>query len=278
MMMRSSLFSMGHPLKAEAGLSDALENHKRRILNQIKAISDLDQMTNSFVEQLVTGSLVEPLVIHFDKMTRKLRTENLDAAYLPADSMGGRRFRSMGNFPLQGGRQKQVARLTIPFSGDLNLLKFSPNPCGLTLPQGEVSGQTILFDVILWDQNDGQRVKDEVQKNRDLIADCAAKINKQVKEFNELLPAAVKAAFTANLEELTKHHAVFDDLGIPEEPEPPAQPCGLRPSARSLGSSQPKRGREWAVQIIQIVEAMYVQQLNQTNNNIGNVINAIRSD
>ena len=39
--------------------------------------------------------------------------------------------------------------------------------------------------------------------------------NQQVKEFNESLPAQVKAAFTMKLDELTKQHAVFDSLGIP---------------------------------------------------------------
>jgi hypothetical protein len=47
MMIRSNLFNRGHPLKAEQGLSDALERHKQSIVNKIRAISDLDQMTHS---------------------------------------------------------------------------------------------------------------------------------------------------------------------------------------------------------------------------------------
>jgi hypothetical protein len=271
MVIRSNLFSRGHPLKAEPGLSDVLENHKRGILHKIKSISDLDQMTDAFLEALVKDSLVELLAVHFDRMTRKLRTEALDASYLPAASMGARRYARMGDFPLEGGNQKQVARLTIPFSGDEALLKFSPNPCGLTLPQGEVCGKTIQFDVILWGSpDDAERVKGEIQRNRDLIADYAGKINQQVKAFNEALPAQVKATFTAKLEELTKQHAVFDDLGIPEEPEAPEMPSSPAP--------QPKNGRGRATHIIQYIERMYVQQLNQTNNNIGDVNNAIQSD
>jgi hypothetical protein len=271
MVIRSNLFNRGHPLKAEAGLSDVLENHKHGTLKKIREISDLDQMVDSFLERLVKDSLVEPLVIQFDKMTRKLRTETLDASYLPAKTMGARRFHAMGDFPLEGGNQKQVARLTIPFSGDPTLLKFAPNPCGMTSPQGEVNDHTVQFDVILWGAaEDAQRVRDEIQKNRDLIADCSGKINKQVKEFNESLPAQVKAAFTAKLDELTKQHAVFDDLGIPEEPEPP-------PSPRGPITQQAKKGKARAVQIIQNIETMFVQQLNQTNYNVGDVNNAVQS-
>jgi hypothetical protein len=273
MLIQSYLFNRGHPLKAERGLSDVLEGHKRGILNKIRGISDLDQMTNAFLERLVKESLVEPLTLHFDRMTRKIRTEALDASYLPAGSMGAHRFRATGNLSLQGGNQKQVARLTIPFSGDPALLKYAPNPCGLTLPRGEESGSTIQFDVIMWGSSpeDNQRVKDEIKNNRDLLADSAAKINKQAKEFNESLPAQVKAAFTAKLEELTKQHSVFDDLGIPEEPEPPAMPSSPAPA-------KPKTTKARAVHIIQYVENQYVQQLNQTNNNIGDVNNAIQAD
>ena len=239
-------------MKAEPGLSSLLEGHRLRIVEKIRNISDLDQMTDSFLEQLVVGSLVEPLVMQFDRMTRKLRTEELDRPVIP--------------------RKKQVARLSIPFNGDPKLLEYAPNPCGLTLPRGEVCGKTVQFDVILWgNPDDTQRVKDEIQRNRDLLSSCAASINKQVKEFNELLPAQVKGAFTAKLDELTNQHTIFDDLGIPEEPEPPV--LSSSPSA-----PQPKKGKARAAQIIQNIETMYVQQLNQTNNNRGDVNNAIQSD
>jgi hypothetical protein len=242
------------------------------MLHKIRAISDLDQMTDAFLESLVKSSVVEPLAIHFDEMTRKLRTETLDASCLPAGSMGAWRYSRMGDFPLEGGNQKQVARLAIPFAGEENLLKFSPHPCGSTFPQGEVSGKRIQFDVILWGKpDDAQRVKDEIENNCDLIADCAAKINQQVKAFNDSLPAEVKAAFTTKLEELTKQHAVFDDLGIAEEPEP-------SPSPRSPSVPPPKKkSKARAGQIIQNIETMFVQQLNQTNYNVGDVNNAIQS-
>ena len=223
------------------------------------------------LERLVKDSLVEPLVIHFDKITKKLRTETLDASYLPSNTMGARRFRATGNFHLQGGDQKQVARLTIPFTGDPMLLKYTPNPCGMTFPQGEVNGRTIQFDVILWGTpEDAQRVPGEIQKNRELMATFAAAINKQVKDFNESLPTQVKAAFSAKLDELNKQYAIFDQLGIGEEPD-------QLPGPSSPTIPQPKKGKARAGQIIQYVATMYVKELNQTNYNIGDVNNAIQS-
>ena len=165
-----------------------------------------------------------------------------------------------------------MARLSVPFVGDPTLLEYAPNPCRMTFPKGEVSGKTIQFDVILWgNPDDSERVKDEIQRNRDLLSSCAASINKQVMEFNKSLPAHVKDAFTAKLDELTKQHTIFDDLGIAEEPKAP-----ILPSSRP--ASQPKKGKARAVQIIQYIDTMFVQQLSQTNNNLGNVNNAIQSD
>jgi hypothetical protein len=232
-------------------------------------------MTDSFLERLVKESLVEPLAIEFDRMTHKLRTEELDGSVISRNSMAGRMFAS-GDFDDeeifgQCGNKKQVSRLSIPFTGDPTLLEYAPNPCGLTFPRGEVHGHTIQFDVILWgNADDAQRVKGEIQGNRELLASCAANINRQVKEFNESLPAQVKAAFTTKLSELTQQYTIFEDLGITEEPEPPAVPNSPAPP-------RPKKGKARAGQIIQYVEKMFVQQLNQTNNNFGDVNNAIQS-
>lgn len=249
MFIKSHLFSKGHPGKAEPGLSDVLEGHKRLILGKVRSISELDQMTDSFLELLVKESLVEPLAIHFDRMTRKLRTEKIDSSVIPHNSIAGRMLRS-GVFEDselldEGGNKRQVARLSIPFAGDPALLNYAPNPCGMTSPQGDIYGNTIQFDVILWGTpDDTQRVKDDIQGNCELLSSCAASINKQVKEFNQFLPAQVKAAFTAKLDELTKQHTIFDDLGIAEEPAPPV--LLSRPAA-----SRPKKGKARAIQIIQ---------------------------
>jgi hypothetical protein len=258
--IRSNLFSKGHPLKREPGLSYVLEGHKRAIVSKINAISDLDEMTDAFLDRLVKESLIAPLSIEFGKITRKLRTEHIDGSQLPFDHFGER------------GRSypKQVARLSIPFSGEEDLLVYAPNSCGMTFPQGEVYGNTIQFDLILWGSaDDAQRVKEQIKRNCDLIADYAGKINQQVRSFNESLPAHISAAFRMKLDELTKQHSIFDDLGIPEEPEPPAMPI-------IMTAPQPKKGKARAVQIIQHIEAMYVQTLNQTNYNAGDVNNAIQ--
>ena len=97
MVIKSNLFSKGLPLKRELGLSAVLESHKQGILNKIRGISDLDQMTDTFLERLVKDSLVNPLVIQFDKNTQKIRTDEFDGSMIPFNSMAGRMLRN-GDF------------------------------------------------------------------------------------------------------------------------------------------------------------------------------------
>ena len=262
MLIRSNLLNRGHPLKAEPGLSDMLDAHKREILNRIKSITDLNQMTDSFCVRLIKDSLVEPLVLYSDRMTRQTRTEEIDGSVFP------------GDFFVERGRRypKTAVRILIPFSGDPKLLEYSPSSAGLTFPRGEIRDNTIQFDILMWGyQDDANRVKQELDSNRRLLETCTTDVNKQVKEFNGALAQQIKAGFTAKLDELTKQHAIFDDLGISEAPESLAQPT-------SPVTPEPMKGRERAKQIIVKVETMLVQTLNQTNNNTGDVTNAIQSN
>lgn len=262
MIIKSNLFSRGHPLKAEPRLADWLDNRKRGTINAIKSITALDQMTNPFCERIIKESLVEPLVLHFDRMTRQTRTEEIDGSLFPFD------------FYVQRGRRypKTVVRILIPFTGDRMLLEYSPSTAGLNLPRGEVCGNTVQFDILMWGYpDDANRVKQELDSNRRLLETCATNVSKQVKEFNEALAPQIKAAFAAKLEELTNQHAIFDELGIPEEREPLALPS-------SPVVSKPKKGTARAEQITMYVETMLVQTLNQTNNNTGDVNNTIQGN
>jgi hypothetical protein len=261
MFVRSSLFNRGHPLKAEPGLSDALDSHKRGIIKKIKNITDLDQMTDSFCERIVKEALVEPVVLHFDRMTRQTRTEEIDGSSFP------------GDFFVERGRRypKTVMRILIPFSGERKLLEYSPSTAGLTFPRGEVCGNTIQFDILMWGYpDDASRVKQDLDSNRSLLETCATNVSKQVKEFNAALAPQVKAAFAEKLAELTTQHGIFDDLGIPEEPETPALPS-------SPTISPPKKGEARVTHITQYIDTMIVQTLNQINTNVGDVNNAIQS-
>ena len=259
MLIKTHLFVSKERTGRHVPLSAVLDGHKRSTLDDIKAVSDLDQMTDSFLAGIVKESLVQPLHFHFDKMTRETRSEDFDASQLPPEFIGdrGRRY------------PKTVARISIPFTGRRELLEIMPNRQINDFPVGQVSGDTVQFDVVFWGlPNDNEQVKQKIERTRKLLEFYGGAANEQVKAFNESLPDQIKAAFAANLEELTKQHAALDDIGIPEKQEPPV-PTSAPPR-------RAEEGKERAEQIIQIIGTMYVQTLDQTNYNVGDVNNAIQ--
>jgi hypothetical protein len=263
MIIRANLFNNGHPLTRQPGLSSLLEAQRQRVVGKIKAIPVLEKMTEPFLSALVKDSLVQPLALHFDRMSRQPRTEMIPASMFP------------DTFHVEPGHSypKTVVRVSIPFSGESKLLEYCPSTCSTTFPQGEVSGNAIQFDVILLGHHDeGERVKEQVGRNLRMLESCAENVNKDVKTFNEGLPALVKGAFSVKLEELTKQLSIFEELGIKEEKAVPTTSPSSSPRAPS-----PKKAPPRVTQIIQHIETMYVEQLSQTNYNAGDVNNAIQA-
>ena len=254
MFIRSNLFSTGHPFSRQARLSDVLENHKRKVIAKIGAVTSLKDMTDSFLTKLVKDALVVPLEIdtRFEKMTREIRDDEIETQ--------------------RGRYAARVARLSIPFKGEEVLLKYCPKEWGTTFPMGEVSGETIQFDVLMSGGQTAEQVKDEIRKNCDQIQLAAGMINQQVREFNQSLPGAVQAAFTTKFEELKKQHAIFDDLGIKEAEELVDEPVPVVALA-----PRPRKKVTKETYVFLYVENQFVNQMNQINKNTGDVNNAIQS-
>ena len=75
-MINSKLFAKG-TLTQQPSLSNVLENHVQVIIRKIKDISNIDQMTDSFLERIVKESLVETA-------TTRVRSEPLPIVWLQA--------------------------------------------------------------------------------------------------------------------------------------------------------------------------------------------------
>jgi hypothetical protein len=285
----SNLFAKGHPLKAEPGLSQALDAHKWKLIEKIQSVSDLKTMTEAFVDGIVKEAWVEPLTLHLDAKVRSHYTGIFDGYTLGVAmseiTPAGQEARSAPGLPswdFLGTVPKQVVRISVPFKGNPILLEYAPDKCGMHLPRGEVSGNRIQFDVMLWgNPEDNERVKQEIQGNLDLIAEYARSNNQQAKRFNDALPPQIKAEFAAKLNQLTQQHAFLDDLGIPEQAEPPQ----LKPQEHQVEASPVQEVKERSGPVIHITQYIiqhigqqFVERMKQTNYNEGDVNNAIQSD
>lgn len=274
MIIRSNLFSKS-PLTREASLRDILEAHRKQTIASINAITDLSRLTEGYLERLVKDSLVTPVAIAFDRKRFKLRQETIDISDFPSNSLMGRRGFDRSMFP-EETFQKHVGRQTVPFTGDPAILQFAPAVWDTRSPMGQVKGNEIEFDVVIFDD---EHAKQEALKNLELIKEYADRNNQQVKAFNESLPESIKGAFATKLEALKQQYSAFNELGIVENEQPddasyPAVPERSRPM-----SFTPMRDKIVQPQvIITIVQNFYVNELNQFNYNSGDVNNAIQSN
>lgn len=239
------------------------ESHIKRTINEIYSI---DEMTETFLHNLVKSSIVEPLIIHFDLKTQKMRKESFYRREMPLE------FCHLSDGPYD----KTVARISIPFSGDTVLLELAPNSVLSCFPKGEVNGKSIQFDVVLWGyEDDNKRVKREIEMNLGLLRDFSKYTNDQIKQFNEMLPKRIEAAFKNKFQELSTQLTIFEELGIKEaehDPDPQLSYSNEEP----FPHEKVRQSRQ--VLIIQSINNMYVQTLNQINYNSGDVNNAILSN
>jgi hypothetical protein len=264
-LIRDHLFSDGGGWSGRAGLREMLAQHQGTILDRIKRIHSLDQMTDDVVRGIVRGSLVEPPSLDFENMTYNTRTEEINKAIFP---MEFRFFDGSGTFP------KQVARISIPFRGDPACFRYAASTFGTAPPNGRISGGTIEFDVVFWGyQDDNERVTRQVEEQKAGLKTYMGYAAEDVRKFNQQLPGIVEAAFRKRLDEFTNQTSVLDSLGIKAASPAPANPPIGKPDSPPAKRKEPR-----PVQIIQHIQAMYVQELNQTNNNRGDVNNAIQSD
>jgi len=126
MIIREKLFSKGMWTR-QPSLSDVLEGHRQRTIHSIKSINNLDQLNEGFLTGIVKVSLVEPLAFNFAAMTFATRTEQIPGDWFPQfefDVMRGRCY------------PKTVARISIPFTGNRDLLEYTPNQSTMNYPIG----------------------------------------------------------------------------------------------------------------------------------------------
>jgi hypothetical protein len=265
MLNNHDLFSQGG-LRHGADISAVLQHHERKVLNGIRDISNIEELTDEFLSKLVEESIVSPITLKTDTITRTSRTEYFAAGDLPCNRGWWRDEYSVEKFP------KTVATISIPFSGDPELLKHCPRTFNTCPPFGDVIGNSIKFDIILWGESEiGSEAKaiKTIQDNQKQIEWYVEKVNEEVKEFNSRLPEKVISVFKSKFERLAQENAALDAIGIVEE----------KPKETNWTPTTPlRKKRRPASVIIQTVENMYVQQLIQTNNNAGDVKNEIQSN
>ena len=194
---------------AEGDLSNylaALHEKVRATIRSETAEYLLNVNEDEYLHHLLDRFRLEPLQIHFDKVSVSPREEMISGDRFP-------RFDFMITDP--GAKyQKQVFRYYIPYEGTEDLLKYTPNPRILWTQEIELEDGNICFDVIDF-YGDAERVKGEADRIINPMRQQLANVTKQVDVYNEQITGFIKEAISKRKAELQSQIGVASSLGVP---------------------------------------------------------------
>lgn len=198
---RGDLFQRGDT----GNLADSL---KQDISNTIKKLDDeyvLNVSENQYIDYLIEKYKIECPVVQFDKPVLDKKKMLVSVEYLPYQ------FKFAANEVIE----KTVYKLCIPFSGDVELLRYRPSTVLLGgWGQFVISGHEICKD-ILDTNNDGESVKRECQSNMKTLKDMMGYLERDIERINQTMPQFIRQAFVGRKERIKKENDVVASIGIP---------------------------------------------------------------
>lgn len=269
MLIESFLFCDGAGPSLQWELQRRLEN----ACNQIREITDLDKMTNTFCEKIIGELFTHNLELDATKMEPEIRTERLPNRHL-----------QHSRFYDHPGRSElatySVVRLSIPFKGDGTLFRLRPSIGDTNPPRGQINREKIEFDVVYSGQsNEADQASVEIRRNLDSLDFYIGNANKNINTHNKSISDPILSVFKFQFDKLSQKYASLESLGIRPAPlkidgEPKAQDSPIAKVA--------KRKAEVISIVSQTINynlsIFTTDTINQFNHNTGNVNNEIHSD
>ncbi len=192
-------------LFSEGKLSQVLRNRELKMLDEIKQAPAKDLVLERG-EALIARHRIEPLKIHKDSSTATTSDVEIDISKDP--NFGA--FHSPIN---RGPVYKQGTRVTyhVPFTGDRDLFRFTPNAYTQQPPVGNVSNTEVKFeyDRMEIDLDEVQRTFDADLKT---LTEWAIHSTRDVSEFNQSLEPKGAAAIEARLKKVANDQAIAEQL------------------------------------------------------------------
>jgi len=218
----------------ERDLSANLRNQLGRV-SQLVDVYSKDQILSTpedtLVDHIYPEVQVEPLTLH---ETEK-EMEQLEIKF------------EMGGNTVPGIR----VVVTIPYSGDPPLWRLRPNQWKTMYPQAEVKqpyrGSKGYLNILIEQPADdnGHKIKQNLEKELDLIRFYIEAQTKQIEEFNSNVPIGIRDAIRARKKRLKTQDGIAEMLGIPlkqREGAPRIDPLPMKKKLVRPLPEVPKKG------------------------------------
>lgn len=199
--MSDRLADLAHPLFAGTPVDKALDSHRNKALAEVDAVRSDDLLTGDLPglrRHLVETYRIDPLRIEWDARTA-----------LASDD-------------------RSTVRVFVPFLGAAGLFDMRPTRDDGEHPIGWVREHELVLVLAA----DGGKAQREVDRQKSLINDWAARINSDVEPRNERLARTIRTRVTFEADRVRRTAALALELG-----PPPAPRTGRRSEERQARST-----------------------------------------
>ena len=183
---------------------ELLHNLESKV-NQEDQTYILNVNETEYLEFLVSSFEIEALELHFEQ----LKVAPIERQ-IPAERFPGPQFY------VEAGQsyQKQVIQYYVPFSGNRDLLKYTPSPRVMRYATVLISDNAVRFEVINF-YDDPEQIKREADSILSFLKQQASYLAVNVQEFNAHLPERAKALFEKRRAEIMRQNKLVESLGVP---------------------------------------------------------------
>jgi len=199
-------------------LDDVLRNILQQISDKVGSENDsylLGVNEENYIEHLLSEFTLEAPEIDAEAVT-----------VTPSEKMIPARLHPSAGFFMTDEDveyKRQVLTFHLPFQGDINLLRFQPNPSILWshvfIHNHSENGQDLSFEIINF-SNDGEQIKREKDSLIGNLATQIGHIRNQVNGFNNSLRQEIESRFQARKKDLLSKSDFLSQLGVPVRKNP----------------------------------------------------------
>lgn len=214
---------------------DLLQQLQNRI-NQEAQTYILNVNETEYLEFLVSTFAIESLILHFDQYYVSTTETRIPGERFPR-----------GGFYVEAGESysKQVIQYHIPFSGNKDLLRYTPSPRVMRYATVLITDNAVRFDVINF-YDDPDQIKREADSILNFLKQQSSYLGANVQDFNAQLPVRAKELFEGRRAEVLRQNKLIESLGVPIKrasnlPQTFAVPSAVRKKAlaRPAASTEP---------------------------------------
>jgi len=198
------------PLRRD-GLEDYIENRRKNVKDEIDAQIDsyiLNVSVDEYAKHLADQFQIEVPTLYWSDLSVDDSEENVRGSRFPSDDF-------MGLSPSKTYKM-QVIHFHVPYSGDVSLLQYYPNPRQLIQPEVEVVRRENSLKISIVNFNrDVAQVQSQFQVIKNEIYPNYESVRTTCETFNRTLRSTVEWMINGRREKVLSKNNFLTSLGVP---------------------------------------------------------------